>query len=356
MKIISLVGARPQFIKEAILAKEFKKRNIKEILVHSGQHYDINMSSAFFKELNIKKPDYYLKVGSGNHAEMTGKIMIAFENIVLKEKPNFIIVYGDTNTTLAGAITGAKLKIPIAHIEAGIRMKPKDMPEEINRVLVDRISSFLFCPSDQAIKNLKKEGIIGKNVINTGDIMYDLYLTMEKIFKYDIYHDFQLNKNKFVVVTLHRDYNVDNKKILKNILIQLQKINKEIKIIFPIHPRTKKRINEFKLLNYLKKIKTIEPLDYLNLMGLIKKSYKVITDSGGLQKETYFAHKHSVVLMPDTGWRELITNKWNILANENNLYNKVFSKNWKSKYIPNIYGVGNAGQKIVNILQRNYSS
>ncbi|ONN27132.1 UDP-N-acetylglucosamine 2-epimerase [Thermosipho affectus] len=353
MKIISLVGARPQFIKEAIIHKELKKYKIKEILVHSGQHYNFNMSDVFFKELDIKNPDYYLNVGSGNHGEMTGKIMIEFEKVVINEKPDVILVYGDTNTTLAGAIVGAKLKIPIAHIEAGIRQEPKDMPEEINRVLTDRISKYLFCSSKLAVENLKKENITN-GVHFVGDIMYDLYKIMEPKFKDEILNELKLKESEFIVLTLHRDFNVDNREKLKKILESLNKIAKERQIIFPIHPRTKKRIVEFGLENYLENITIIQPLDYLNLMGLVKNSWKIITDSGGLQKEAYFAKKQAIVLMPDTGWRELVEFGWNKLANENNLYEKTFEET-KTIYPKDIYGTGNSRKDILKILFDNQS-
>ncbi|WP_126994207.1 non-hydrolyzing UDP-N-acetylglucosamine 2-epimerase [Thermosipho globiformans] len=350
MKTISLVGARPQFIKEAIINKELKNKYISEVIVHSGQHYDFNMSDVFFKVLNIKKPDYFLNVGSGFHGEMTGKIMIEFEKVILKEKPDLILVYGDTNTTLAGAIVGAKLKIPVAHVEAGIRQEPKDMPEEINRVLTDHVSKLLFCPSKLAVKNLKKEGIV-EGVHFVGDIMYDLYLEMEGAFKYDIYNKLNIEENKYIVMTLHRDFNVDNKEKFEKILMQIEKISKEIPIVFPIHPRTKKRIKEFNFEKYLKKVIVINPIDYLNLMGLVKKSWKIITDSGGLQKEAYFGRKQAIVVMPDTGWRELVELGWNKLADENNLYEKVFEKN-SNNYPENVYGKGEAGKKIVDLISR----
>ncbi len=186
MKVLSLVGARPQIIKEAVLHEAFKVRGVQEVLVHSGQHYDYSMSDVFFKVLNIREPDHNLNVGSGKHGEMTGRIMMEFEKIVEKERPDMIVVYGETNTTLAGAIVGAKLKIPVAHVEAGVRQHPKDMPEEINRVLTDHVSKLLFCPSQLAVENLKKEGITD-GVHFVGDVMFDLYKNMEKHFKYDVW-------------------------------------------------------------------------------------------------------------------------------------------------------------------------
>ncbi len=353
MKVISLVGARPQFIKEAVLRKELKKIGIAEVLVHSGQHYNVNMSDIFFRVLNIKTPDYNLRVGSGSHAKLTGKIMMAFEKIVAKERPDIIIVFGDTDTTLAGAIVGAKMGIKIAHVEAGIRMLPADMPEEINRKIVDRISSYLFCPTPIAVANLKKEGI-NKHVYCVGDIMYDLFLQTEQHISHEICKKLNLLDNDFILATIHRDYNVDNKKTLEEILQNLNFINKRKKIVFSLHPRTKKKIKEFGLKSYLKNIILIEPLDYLSLRGLLKHAAFVITDSGGLQKEAYFAKKRTFVLMPDTGWRELITNKWNILCSAGSLQKVVFDAP-KVNYISGLYGDGTAGEKIVKILNKLYN-
>jgi len=346
MKLISLIGARPQFVKEAIIHEQIKKTEIEEIIVHSGQHYDVNMSDIFFQTLNIKKPDYNMNIGSGNHGEMTGKIMIEFEKIVQKEKPDMVLVYGDTNTTLAGAIVASKLKIPVAHIEAGIRQEPKDMPEEINRVLTDKISNLMFCASKTSVENLKKENQT-KGVHFTGDVMYDLYKKLENKFLYEKYEELELEKENYILMTMHRDFNVDKKEKLEKISKQIEKISKETQIIFPIHPRTKKRIKEFGLEKHYEKVKTIEPLDYLNLMGLVKNSKKVVTDSGGLQKEAYFAKKEAIVIMPDTGWRELTDIGWNKLANEENLYQKT-TQETKISYPEDIYGKGNAGELIVN--------
>lgn len=348
-KIISLVGARPQFIKEAIIHKELLHSQFKEVLVHSGQHYDASMSDVFFEVLDIKRPDYFLNVGSGNHGEMTGKIMVEFEKIVLEERPQLILVYGDTNTTIAGALVGAKLKIPVAHIEAGIRQEPKDMPEEINRVVTDHVSKLLFCPSKKAVENLFKENITN-NVYFVGDVMYDLYLLMEDKFKYDVFKNLNLKKDEYVLVTLHRDFNVDNVEKLSKILRELQKISNEKKVIFPIHPRTKKRIIEFDLEPLTKGLVIVDPVDYLNLMGLVKNAWKVITDSGGLQKEAYFSAKKAVVVMPDTGWNELIEAGWNVLSNEDEIYDKLFINNNTDNYPKGIYGLGHSAKKIVEIL------
>jgi len=348
LKVFSLVGARPQIIKEAVLHEAFKSRGIREILVHSGQHYDHNMSDVFFEVLNIKEPNYNLNAGSGKHGEMTGKIMIEFENVVEKEKPDMIIVYGDTNTTLAGAIVGAKLKIPVAHVEAGIRQQPKDMPEEINRILTDHVSKLLFCPSRLAMENLKREGIT-EGVHFVGDVMYDLFKKMESRFSYESFEKLNLKENRYIVLTLHRDFNVDRKEILEKILRAVSRVSERFQIVFPIHPRTKNRIKEFGLQDCLKGVTVIEPVDYLNLMGLVKKCRKVITDSGGLQKEAYFAGKRAIVLMPDTGWRELVEAGWNRLASAENLLDLVLEDE-EVEYPAGLYGNGDSAQKIVGII------
>jgi len=349
MKVLSLVGARPQIIKEAVLHRRFKEKGIKEVLVHSGQHYDYNMSDMFFEVLQIRKPDYNLNVGSGTHSEMTGKIMIEFEKVLLKERPDIVFVYGDTNTTLAGALVSAKLKIPVAHVEAGIRQKPKDMPEEINRVVTDHVSQILFCPSELAVENLRKEGIT-EGVYFTGDVMYDLFLEMKLLFRYDLFRKLDLKENGYIVCTIHRDFNTDVPERLREILEQLRRLSKRYEVVFPVHPRTAKRIREFGLAELLNEILVIEPADYLNMMGLIEKSRFVITDSGGLQKEAYWCGKRAIVVMPDTGWRELVEAGWNVLSEPDEITEK-------SEYIDNhvslpenVYGEGNASEKLAEVI------
>ncbi len=352
MKILSIIGARPQFVKEAIVQNEINKHeDIEEIVVHTGQHYDDNMSGVFFDTLNMKKPEYNLGITASNHGEMTGRMLIELEKVMLKEMPDIVLLYGDTNSTLAGAISASKLKIKIAHVEAGLRQKePKHMPEEINRVLTDSISDYLFVPSDLAIKNLKKEGI-EEGVYVTGDVMYDIFLKMKNRFDYSLIEKLKLKENDYIMMTMHRDFNVDDKDKLIKLLKQIAKVSKEVKVVYPIHPRTKKRIAEFGLEDLIKDIMIIEPIDYLNLMGLTEKSKKVITDSGGYQKEAYFAGKQASVIMPDTGWRELVDLGFNALVDENNIYDKTM-EDCKAKYIKNIYGDGKAATKIVNILRK----
>ncbi len=242
MKIFSIVGARPQFIKEAIVGSAIREAGIEEVLVNTGQHYDANMSDVFIKGLSIKKPDYNLGVGSGSHAFQTATTMMRLEEIVQTEKPNVVLVYGDTNATVAGALVAAKLKIPVAHVEAGLRQHPKDMPEEINRVVTDHISSLLFCPTQKAVDNLSREGII-QGVHFVGDVMYDLFLKMKT--QLDItgtISRFGLKRKEYILSSLHRDFNTDNPERLRSILSALNDISKDIPVVLPLHPRTKKAI------------------------------------------------------------------------------------------------------------------
>lgn len=352
MKILSIVGTRPQFVKEAVVQQEINKYNdIEEIVVHTGQHYDENMSGIFFEVFNMKKPDYNLGINSSKHGEMTGKMLIELEKIMLKEKPDIVLLYGDTNSTLAGAIAASKLNIRIAHVEAGLRQEPKTMPEETNRVVTDRISTYLFSPSKLAIENLMKEGL-SQNVFFTGDVMYDVFLNMKNKFDYSLMDKLGLLENNFIIMTLHRDFNVDIPEKLGNILRDVNKLSNEIKVVLPIHPRTKKRVIEFGFEGLLSNIIVIEPLDYLKLMGLTDTCYKVITDSGGYQKEAYFAGKQAVIVMPDTGWKELIYSGHNILSENDKIYENVINSN-RTEYVKNIYGDGSAAKKIVLILRNN---
>ena len=356
MKIVSLVGARPQFIKEAVLNGAVRESSVWEhIVVHSGQHYDENMSNIFFNELGIISPKYNLNVGSGNHGKMTAMALTAFEEILMGEKPDKVIVYGDTNTTLAGALAAAKLKIPVAHVESGLRQKPRDMPEEINRVLSDRISTWLFCCSNVGVRNLEKEGITS-GVHMVGDIMYDLYLKMQNRFNYSILDTLHLKNTPYILVTLHRDFNVDDKNSLQNILKGISGYSKyaDLQVVFSIHPRTRTRIEKFGLNSLVSKWVLIEPVGYLELMGLLKNCVCAITDSGGLQKEAWFANKRAAVIMPDTSWRELSDCGWNILieANEIDFSEKLKQLSKPVTYPVGIYGDGSTAKKIVSELSK----
>ena len=355
MKILSIIGARPQFVKEAIIQSEINKFNdIEEVVVHTGQHYDDNMSGIFFEVLNMRKPKYNLGITASGHGEMTGKMLIELEEIMIKENPDVVILYGDTNSTLAGALAASKLKIKIAHIEAGLRQEPKDMPEETNRVLTDRISNYLFTPSNLGLENLKKEGITN-GVYFTGDVMYDIFLKMKPNFDYSLMEKLNLKENEYIMMTLHRDFNVDIRDKLANILKDVNKVSREIKVVLPIHPRTKKRIKEFGLQDLIKDLNVIDPIDYQQLMGLTENCYKVITDSGGYQKEAYFAGKQAVIVMPDTSWRELTDLGLNILSDGDSIYDNVMNSN-SVDHIKDIYGDGKSAERIVSILRNEYKN
>ena len=348
MKAVSIIGARPQFVKEAALQKQLKLKGIEEVLIHTGQHYDSNMSDVFFDVLKMDKPKYNLGINGATHGEMTGRMMIELEKIINHENPDIVILYGDTDSTLAGAIVASKMNVEIVHIEAGLRQEPKAMPEETNRVLTDRVAKYLFCPTTRAIDNLKQENIV-ENVVFTGDVMYDVFCQMKNSFEYSLVEKLKLTPNEYIVMTLHRDFNVDNRDKLESILKQVEIINKQIPIVWPIHPRTKQKIQKFKLEKYIKGVRIVEPLDYLQLMGLTMKSKCVITDSGGYQKEAYFAKKQAYIIMPDTAWKELVECEWNTLVDETNLVELILKEN-NPKYIEGLYGEGNAVEIICDYL------
>lgn len=355
MKIISLVGARPQFIKEALVGEVARNMQAWEhVLVHSGQHYDVNMSDVFFQELGIPEPKYHLGVGSGLHGSMTASALTAMENVLIEERADALLVYGDTNTTLAGALAAAKLGIPIIHVEAGIRMEPKTMPEEINRVLTDRISSVMCCCSTLAVENLLKEGLT-QGVYLTGDVMYDLFLRFKHLFESrETITNLGLEPGRFIIATLHRDYNVDKQESLHECLHGLTCLAEETnhKVLLPLHPRTRKNIEKFNLQTVARTLNLINPIGYIDLMALVQTAAFVITDSGGLQKEAYYAKKRCVVIMPDTGWRELTDCGWNILVEPSaKAIVQGGIEALASGHTPeNIYGDGKAAERIVQIV------
>ncbi|EGY25814.1 UDP-N-acetylglucosamine 2-epimerase [Desulfovibrio sp. A2] len=317
MKILSLVGARPQFVKEALIGAAARAAGAwNHVLVHSGQHYDMNMSDVFFRELGIPTPQHHLGIGSGSHGAMTAAALAAMEGVLQQERPNALLVYGDTNTTLAGALAAAKLCIPVIHVEAGIRQQPKSMPEEINRVLTDHVSTLFCCCSRQAAENLAAENIRdGVHVV--GDVMYDLFLRMQPHFTPEATcNAHNLEPGRFVVATLHRDFNVDSPTALASMLRGLSRFaaDADLPVLLPLHPRTQKRITEFNLSALVQGITCVDPLGYLELMSLVSAAALVVTDSGGLQKEAYYAGRRAVVVMPDTGWRELTDAGWNLLC------------------------------------------
>ena len=356
MKILTILGARPQFIKAGSVSREIAKYSeIQEVIIHTGQHYDTNMSDIFFKQMQIPKPDYYLGIGGKSHGAMTGQMIEKIEEVALKEKPDWILVYGDTNSTLAGAIVASKLHIKLAHIEAGFRSFNMNMPEEVNRIFTDRISTILFCPTETAVKNLKAEGfpfLLTANqqqrIINVGDVMLDgamFYKNLAVKPNIDV-------KQDFILCTIHRAENTDNENRLKNIFEALNEIAKEKQVILPLHPRTKKLIKYYSLnTNY---ITIIEPVGYLEMVWLIDNCYFVMTDSGGLQKEAYFFEKQCITLRDETEWVELVELGANILVGADK--DKILEayKNHKSlntsHYSLDLYGSGKASKKIIEEL------
>ena len=312
--IINIVGARPQFIKVKPVIEELEKKQIEHILIHTGQHYDYTMSQIIFDDLNIPAPDCDLGIGSHTHGKQTALMLEKIEEVLLETRPKIVVVYGDTNSTLAGALAAVKLHIPVAHIEAGLRSFNRRMPEEINRVLTDHVSSLLFCPTETAIDNLKKEGIV-KEVYLAGDVMYDVFLESEKLIeKRTILSKLNLKPKEYLLLTIHRQENTDKPEKLKSILIAASKTGKNI--VFPVHPRTKKAIQKIKLEN-LENLSFIEPVGYLDMLSLEKYAAMILTDSGGVQKEAYFSEVPCITLRNETEWVETLEDGWNILAGSN---------------------------------------
>lgn len=351
MKILTILGARPQFIKAAPVSRALREKNI-EFIVHTGQHYDANMSDIFFEELNIPKPDYYLGVGSGNHGKQTGEMMTKIEEIVLSETPDFLLVYGDTNSTLAGSLVAAKLHVPVIHIEAGLRSFNKKMPEEINRILTDNVSEYLFCPTETAVLNLYKENIT-HNVFNTGDVMYDAVLYNKELAKEKstILEENNLTKKRYHLITIHRAENTDKLQNMKNILSAFTKI--EGVKVWPIHPRTKKKLLYYGLdIHSIPDLKVIDPVGYLDMLSLEANARKIITDSGGVQKEAYFMKVPCVTVREQTEWIETLEEEANILVGTNvDKLLKAVEKQVSPSY-KNVFGDGHASDKIAELIKK----
>ncbi len=355
MKILTILGARPQFVKAGSVSREISKHNeIKEIIVHTGQHYDANMSDVFFEEMKIPKPNYFLGVGGKSHGAMTGQMIEKIEQVMLKEKPDWMLVYGDTNSTLAGAIVASKLHTKLAHVEAGLRSFNMKMPEEVNRILTDRISQILFCPTDTAINNLKNEGYDNLNceIVKSGDVMQDGALFYKQLAEKP---DIEI-KSDFILCTIHRAENTDYIDRLKSIFEALNEISEKQNIILPLHPRTKKILSENNL-SISDKIKIIEPIGYLQMVWLISNCSLVLTDSGGLQKEAFFFSKPCITMRDETEWIELINNKFNIIVGADkhkilSAYNNRHSY-FSNNYELDLYGGGKASELIVNKLKSN---
>ena len=354
MKILTILGARPQFIKAGSVSREIANyKEIDEIIVHTGQHYDSNMSDIFFKEMKIPKPNYYLGIGGKSHGAMTGQMIEKIEEVCFKEKPDWIIVYGDTNSTLAGAIVASKLHIKLAHIEAGLRSFNMKMAEEVNRILTDRVSQILFCPTDRAVKNLIDEGYNRLNIkiVKSGDVMQDGAIFYKKL---AIKPNIEI-EDDFILSTIHRAENTDNEERLREIFTTLNEIAEEKQVVVPIHPRTENIVSKLNIER--DNLTIIEPVGYLEMVWLIDNSSLVITDSGGLQKEAYFFKKQCITLRDETEWVELVECGANSLVGANR---EKILKSYRSNRKFNIenskldlYGSGEASRIIVEELLKN---
>ena len=393
VKIATIVGARPQFVKAAVVSRAIgdynrssrdKSGRIDEIIIHTGQHYDHNMSDVFFDEMHIPRPKHHLGIKNLSHGAMTGHMLEKVEAVLQEEKPDIVLVYGDTNSTLAGALAATKLHIPVAHVEAGLRSFNRLMPEEVNRVLTDHVSNILFCPTRQAVKNLKREGIgkiyssavrinydkdvkkrkIRKNstaaqlkklmkappmVALVGDVMLDAALYYKE---YSRRPEFDVPQS-FVLSTIHRAENTDDPKRLKSILMALQKISRKIPVILPLHPRTSSLLEALSIKICNENVRIIDPVGYLNMVYLLERCSLVITDSGGLQKEAFFFKKPCVTVREETEWVELVENKYNFVAGTS--ADKVYAAfkemvKRKLKFDKDLYGDGKAGEKIIRMI------
>ena len=356
-KILTVVGARPQFIKAAAVSRVIgEKKDFIECLVHTGQHYDTNMSEVFFKELGIPEPDYNLGVTANRHGEMTGLMLQKIEQVLIDENPELCLIYGDTNSTVAAALAASKLQIQVAHVESGLRSFNRAMPEEINRVVSDHLSDLLFAPTSNAVKQLLKEGISAEKVFQVGDVMYDVsnyYASKAQNFS-AIVKNLSCIKSEYILMTIHRQENTDSRHRLKLIADAVEILSTEKQVIFPIHPRTKKKLEEFGLSMIGKNLTIIDPVGYLDMVELERNAGLIVTDSGGVQKEAYFYRVPCVTLRAETEWVELIDAGWNRLGG--NSVDEVISSvraafGSTGKKI-SLYGDGDASEKIYGHIKR----
>jgi UDP-GlcNAc3NAcA epimerase len=352
MKIVTIVGARPQFIKAATLSRVIRNVDeISEVIVHTGQHYDPSMSDVFFKELNIPEPDINLEVGSCSHGKQTAKMLEGIEEVLLEQKPDCVLVYGDTNSTIAGALAATKLHIPIVHVEAGLRSFNRAMPEEINRIATDHISDILFTPTQNATELLTKEGLADRAVFS-GDVMFDSILYYKGIAqkKRKLETIIDINPGEYYLATVHRQENTDDIKNLQSIFLAFSEL--DMPVIIPLHPRTLKLMDE---ISYRSNVKIINPLGYLEMITLLANCCKVLTDSGGLQKEAYFMQKPCVTLREETEWIETLEGNWNFVVGTNKAL--IFEKININDFAPqhNSFGNGKAAELIVDYLLKKFN-
>lgn len=351
---MTIVGARPQFIKAAAFALALKKHStqiVQHTLVHTGQHYDEMMSEVFFREPEIGAPDFNLAVAGGTHGAMTGKMLERIEALLIERKPDWVLIYGDTNSTIASALAAAKLNIRVAHVEAGLRSFNMRMPEEINRIVADRLSTLLFCPTEVAVKNLRREGVV-QGVSLVGDVMYDVALQFSEIAerKSSALTHLGLSEKSFVLATCHRAENTDNLGRLASILRALNTIAQEKTVVLPIHPRTRNKIEQFGLNNLLTQIIVIDPLSYLDMVLLEKNSAAIVTDSGGVQKEAFFYKVQCITTRDETEWLETVENGWNVLtgAEEKSIVDAFRRIDLRKSIECHPYGDGHAAEHILS--------
>lgn len=347
MRILSVVGARPQFVKAFVVSEELRKHH-DEVLVHTGQHYDEELSDVFFDTLGIPEPDYNLGVGSGSHATQTAEMLTGLERVIETESPDVVLLYGDTNSTLAGALAGVKMEPSIAHIEAGLRSHNRDMPEEINRILTDHCADLLFAPSPAAVDSLRKEGR-NTATVETGDVMYDAVLKVRERAAEEstILEDHSLSENEFILSTVHRAENTDHRERLVSIFRGLG--DAPLPVVLPLHPRTESRLKEYDLWEFANKcVRIVDPLNYLDFVRLMDTAERIATDSGGIQKEAFFLDTFCVTLRDETEWVETVDAGWNtIVGAEYDTIQENLSMDWsRPPEKPNPYGDGNAARVI----------
>lgn len=359
--LVTIVGNRPQFVKLAPLSKEFKKRNLSEYIVHTGQHYDHNLSQVFFDEMDIPKPDVSLKVTGKSHGKMTAEMIEQLENLFLEIEPRGVLVFGDTNSTLAAALAAVKLKIPLAHVESGPRIHDIHTPEEINRIITDRSSQLLFCPDLISVQNLAREGMT-QGVYFTGDVMHDAYLLFSERSKQKstIIKDLDLNAKDYLLLTIHRPNNTDTESALVNLVYLLRHMKETV--VFPVHPRTEAALKKYFLwdkLIALPNVKCIAPVGYLDMLALLNSSKRVMTDSGGLSREAYFAGKPALLLFYTTPWPQLRDNGWQkVLGTLDQIDIEKLTQDTLHFTPPatraNFFGAGDASAQIIDLLQQHH--
>ena len=355
MKIVSIVGARPQFVKASVVSRALGKHPaLHEVMIHTGQHYDGNMSDVFFEELGLPAPAHFLGIGSGGHGQQTGRMLERVEAVLASERPDLVLVYGDTNSTLAGALAAAKMGIPVAHVEAGLRSYNRAMPEEINRVLTDHLAEQLFAPTETAVANLRREGIREDRIRLVGDVMYDVSRSFGEIAerRSRIVSRLGVAVERFALATIHRAENTDDPTRLRDILRALDAVGRELEVVFPLHPRTRDRLGgEMERLVDRSRVRVIDPVGYLDMIQLEKNARVILTDSGGVQKEAYFFGVPCVTLRAETEWVELLASGWNVLwpptADATTLLEIIRSfKAMPPSERPSLFGNGTAAEAI----------